>query len=220
MMASAALFAAPQITVIGQVKHSFSTHGLQVNAFHFKKDFSDANAGQLVKSIKNSKLVVAAESATILNAVFSSNQVKNALTEFFKNGGTFYLWVPSWSWMNSRPLRIYGYFNYCKVILPVGYKGFGKGKTVVCKVADDFAAQLKLPAGLELRTPGANNRPLRGNWKTVLTAPDGSAAGIMQEEVFGKGSVFVSYLPLLHDRKADKFIACLVKYAYGDLLKK
>ena len=214
------LFAAPEITIIGQVRHSFSPYGLKVNTFYLKKNFSAAEANKLIQSIKSSKMVVVAETATVVNAVFSNMSIKNALSEFFKNGGTFVLWIPSWSWMNSRPEKMYGYFSYYKVHFPQGYKGFGKGKIVTCEMDSKFAKMLNLPENMTLGTRGANNRPLRGAWQVVLRASDDSAAALWQENVMGNGKVLISYLPIMHDTQAAKFVEALTRYAYGDLLKK
>ena len=82
---------------------------------------------------------------------------------------------------------MYGYFNYYKVYLPMGYKGFGKGKTVEAAVSANAPAWVSSPnKDFKLITAGANNRPLRGNWQILAAAPDGSAVLLMHENVFGK----------------------------------
>ena len=221
LLAAVSMFAAPQVTVIGKIKHSFSSNGLEVNAFHFKSELTAEQTAALIKSIQQSKLVVLAETQQVNEIVFSNSQIKNALTEFFKNGGTFYLWVPSWSWMNKPSKRMYGYFNYYKIYLPLGYKGFGKGKTVEAAVSKSAPEWVTSPgADFKFITAGANNRPLRGEWQILAAAPDGSAVVLMHEKVHGNGRVIVSYVPMLFDKKAAPFIDNLVKYAYGDLLKK
>ena len=221
LLAAVGAFAAPQVTVIGKIRHAFSSNGLEVNAFHFKSELTDQQTAVLNKSIKQSKLVVLADTRQVADMLFSNTSVKNTLTEFFKNGGTFYLWVPSWSWMNNSPKRMYGYFNYYKVYLPMGYKGFGKGKTVEAAVSANAPAWVSTPnKDFKFITAGANNRPLRGEWQILAAAPDGSAVVLMCEKVHANGRVIVSYVPMLFDKKSAPFIDNMVRYAYGDLLKK
>ena len=221
LLAAASVFAAPEVTVIGKIRYSFSSNGLAVNAFYFKGELTEQQTAALNKSIKQSKLVVLADTRAVADMLFSNTQIKNTLTEFFKNGGTFFVWVPSWSWMNNYPRRMYGYFNYYKVYLPMGYKGFGKGKTVEAAVNANAPTWVSSPnKDFKLITAGANNRPLRGNWQILAAAPDGSAVLLMHENLCGNGRVIVSYTPVLFDKKAAPFIDNMVKHAYGDLLKK
>ncbi|MBE6368049.1 MAG: hypothetical protein E7052_09120 [Lentisphaerae bacterium] len=219
MLMMLSVFAAPEVTIMGQVQHHFKPYGLKVNAFYFKKNTSAAEYAKLVKSIAQSKLVVCAEGATVLNKIFSNKEVKAALDKFFEQGGTFYLWIPSWSWVNSRPLRMYGYFNYLKVQLPVGY---AKNKNPQCKITDGFANSWVTAPNKEfdLTANGSNNRPLKGSWQVVFAADNGNPVGFLQEKVRGNGRVFVNYSAMLHNKKAAPFIANLVKNCYGDLPQK
>lgn len=215
MFAMSGIFASNRVTVLGNHVQTFSKYGVKSQTFYQKNAFTDAELDKFCYAISRSKLFISAGYSTSLNSFFASAKGKATMDKFLDNGGVFYLWIPSWTWVKNAPKELYKYFAGKNIALPAGYGGAGAKKFFQCKITDEFTNSWATSpnASYPLTSAGCNNlKPAKG-WKTILTADNGKPVCMIFTVPEGKGTIIVNYSAMLFDKKAAPFFENLVKFA-------
>ena len=165
------LGAAPMMTSFGSLgEKELGGYGLMVKKFSFDHALESAEALRVCEALDGSNCVIISDMVAPLNFMFQEATVCDAMTRLLERGGMVFISIPSWTWMGSRPQKMFAYFKSIDAPLPEKYSAFpSQSKNENCEITKEFAG--KWPSTPESAFPiiagGHAGKGYDRRWKSV-----------------------------------------------------